>query len=130
MNTFICLPWFPRKPYPIPDRNGQNLYPFSDQKSAKTIPLWAAHTSIACKRETPPGRKEHRRFVAKISISPIVRVSKTVLSGFDARDSGFRNICQWNLDTVYYNRLWDSPFLKLYFGFQLQSQEQWIARQK
>ena len=27
------LPWFPRKPYPIPDQNGQSVYPISDQKA-------------------------------------------------------------------------------------------------
>ena len=47
-----------------------------------------------------PGRKEHRSFFEKISVLPYVRESKTVLSSFDARDSVFRNICQWNMDTV------------------------------
>ena len=98
-------PEFPRKLYPIPDRNGQNLHPFSDQKGAKTTPFGAAHTYMACKREYPPpsplGEKNTGdRFFGKISISPYARESNTVLSGFDARDSGFRNICQWNLDTV------------------------------
>ena len=48
------LPQFPRKRYPIPDKNGQNLYPFSDQKGAKTLTDGAAHTYIAYIREYPP----------------------------------------------------------------------------
>ena len=31
--------WFPKKPYPISDHNGQNLLPFSDQHDSKTIPF-------------------------------------------------------------------------------------------
>ena len=31
-------PVAPRKPNPIPDQNGQGLYPFSDQNGAKTLP--------------------------------------------------------------------------------------------
>ena len=49
------LPYFPRKPYPIPDQNGQSVYPFSDQNGAKTLPDGAAHTSIAYIREYTPG---------------------------------------------------------------------------
>ena len=29
--------------YPIPDQTGQSLYPFSDQKSATTLPFGAGH---------------------------------------------------------------------------------------
>ena len=36
--SFTPPPKFPLKPYPIPDQNGQNLYPFSDQKGAKATP--------------------------------------------------------------------------------------------
>ena len=41
INTFIQLRSrsFSRKPYPIPDQNGQNLYLFSGQKRAKTLPM-------------------------------------------------------------------------------------------
>ena len=48
----------PRKPYPIPDQIGQNLYPFSDQKGAKTLPKegGGAHTYIAYIRAFPPPR--------------------------------------------------------------------------
>jgi len=42
------------KPYPISDRNGQNLYPISDQKGSKTIPSGAANAHIAYLREYPP----------------------------------------------------------------------------
>ena len=41
------LPWFPRKLKPDLDKNGQNLYPFSDRNDAKTIPFGAADTYIA-----------------------------------------------------------------------------------
>ena len=41
------LPQFPGKLYPIPDQNGQNVYPFLDRKGAKTIPFGAAHTYMA-----------------------------------------------------------------------------------
>ena len=27
-----------KKPFPIPDQNGQSVFPFSDQNSAKTLP--------------------------------------------------------------------------------------------
>ena len=37
----------------IPDQKGQNLYPFSDQKGAKTVPVRAAHTYMAYIREYP-----------------------------------------------------------------------------
>ena len=39
---------------PDPDQNGQNLYPFSDQNGAKTIPFGAVHTFMAYIREYPP----------------------------------------------------------------------------
>ena len=51
------LQQFPRKPYPIPDQNGQSAYPFSDQNGAKTLPDGAAHTYIAYRREYPSGKK-------------------------------------------------------------------------
>ena len=35
-------------------KNGQNLYPFSDQNGAKTIPFGVAHTCMAYKREYVP----------------------------------------------------------------------------
>ena len=47
-NKYIhTLPKFPRKPYPIPDRNEQNLYLFSHLNGAKIIPFGAAHTFMA-----------------------------------------------------------------------------------
>ena len=60
-NTFIHYRSFLCKPYPIPDQNGQNLNPFSDQNGAKTIPFGAAHTYMAYMREYPPG--SHRNYV-------------------------------------------------------------------
>ena len=45
------ITWFPRKPNPIPDQNGQNLYPFLDQKGAKTQLVGAADTYMAYIRE-------------------------------------------------------------------------------
>ena len=47
------LPLSPRKPYPIPDQNGQSLYHFSDQNSTKTLFFGAAHTYIAYIGEYP-----------------------------------------------------------------------------
>ena len=46
--------YFPCKPYPMPDQNGQNLYLFSDQNGAKTLPFGAAHTYTAYIWECPP----------------------------------------------------------------------------
>ena len=43
----------PCNPEKIPDQNGPNLYPFSDQKEAKTIPFGAAHTHMDNIREYP-----------------------------------------------------------------------------
>ena len=40
-----CVPpskTIPREPYPIPDQNGQSVYPFSDLKGPKTLPDVAA----------------------------------------------------------------------------------------
>ena len=51
---FHTLPWFPRKPNPIPDQNGRSLHSFSDQKGPKTISFEAAHTYMAYIRECPP----------------------------------------------------------------------------
>ena len=42
-----------QKPYPIPTQNGQSLYPFSDQNSAKTLPFGAAHNYMGFIRESP-----------------------------------------------------------------------------
>jgi len=47
------LPYFPRKPYPIPDKNGQSLYPFSDQNGAKTIPFHGTYL-YALYKGVPP----------------------------------------------------------------------------
>ena len=48
INTFThSLVQFPRTPYPIPDQNGQGVYPFPDQLTApkpypmgRHIPIW------------------------------------------------------------------------------------------
>ena len=34
------LSYFSRKPYPIPDQNGQSLFPFSVKNSTKYLILW------------------------------------------------------------------------------------------
>ena len=39
----------------LKDQNRQNVYLFSDQNGAKTLPDWAAHIYIACIKEYPPG---------------------------------------------------------------------------
>ena len=62
MNTFIHYYKFPREPYLISHPNGQSLYPFSDQKGAKTLPFGEAHTYMAFMRQyrpPPPGAAEH-----------------------------------------------------------------------
>ena len=41
--------------YLIPDLNGQSLYPFLDQNSAKPLPFGAAHTYVTYIREYPSG---------------------------------------------------------------------------
>ena len=41
---------------PIPDKNGQSLYPFSDQSSALTLRLWGgAYLNGLCRGVKPPG---------------------------------------------------------------------------
>ena len=40
---------------PISDQNVENLYPFSDQNSSKTIPFRAVHTYIPDIGDYPPG---------------------------------------------------------------------------
>ena len=37
---------FVRKPYPIPDQNGQSLYPFSNQNGSKPCPLGRHKTTV------------------------------------------------------------------------------------
>ena len=54
LNTFIVT-LFPRKPHPTPDQTGQNLYPFLDQKDAKTLLVGAADIYMAYIRATPRG---------------------------------------------------------------------------
>ena len=51
----LYTPRFPRKPYSIPDQNGQSVYPFSEQNGAETPPDGAAHTYMTNMREFPPG---------------------------------------------------------------------------
>ena len=46
-NYVHTFPYFAPKPYPIPDQNGQSVYPFSDQKGPKAIPLRVAHIYMA-----------------------------------------------------------------------------------
>ena len=48
------FPQFLQKPYPIPDQNGQSVYPFSGQNGAKTLPNGVAHTYIVYVRVYPP----------------------------------------------------------------------------
>ena len=48
-------PVIPQKPYPIPDQNGQSVYPFSDKNGTKTLSDGVAHTYIAYTREYPRG---------------------------------------------------------------------------
>ena len=60
-------PYFPRKPHPIPDQNGQSVYPFSDQKGPKTLPFGAAHTYMAHTGEYPlEAFKSHMMFQCRV----------------------------------------------------------------
>ena len=60
MNTFIHFYEFPREPYPISHPNGGSLYPFSDQKGAKTLPIGEAHAYKAfIIKAVPPRAAEH-----------------------------------------------------------------------
>ena len=38
-----------KKPFPIPEQNGQSVFPFSDQNGTKTLPDWGGggHIPIA-----------------------------------------------------------------------------------
>ena len=47
------LSQFPRKPYPIPDQNGQSVFPFSVQIVPNTLSFGPAHTYMA-QGSTPP----------------------------------------------------------------------------
>ena len=60
--------YFPCKPYPMPDQNGQNLYLFSDQNGAKTLPFGAAHTYMAYIWECPPEKGSPKDSVTSISL--------------------------------------------------------------
>ena len=87
----------------------------NDSRSSRSCPK--RHLPIWLKKgSTPPlpGGKEHRSFFGKIFVSPYVRESKTVLSRFDARDSGFRNICQWNVGRFPFNKNSGLKFRKLH----------------
>ena len=50
-NTFIDTPVVPSK---TKDQSGQNLYPFSDQNAAKTIPFGEAYTYVIYISPPPP----------------------------------------------------------------------------
>ena len=58
INTFIDSRISLANHNPIPDQNGKNLYLFSNQNGAKTLPDWAVHTYIAYIREYPSGALE------------------------------------------------------------------------
>ena len=47
-------PVVPSKTITDSRQNGQNIYPFSDQNGAKTVPLGSAQTYMAYTRENPP----------------------------------------------------------------------------
>ena len=52
------------KPNPIPDENGQSVYPFSDQNGPKTLPDGEAHTSdMSYIREKPPSGRNPGNFL-------------------------------------------------------------------
>ena len=54
-NMFIhCRSSLTEKLYPIPDQNGQNVYPFLDRNGAIPILFGAAHTYMAYIREVLP----------------------------------------------------------------------------
>ena len=64
LSSFICwnwndryvnkLPYFPGKPNPIPDQNGQSLYPFQTE-TAQNYTLWGGtHLGGLYKEVTPP----------------------------------------------------------------------------
>ena len=59
-------PQFPRKPYSMPDQNGQIVCPFSDQNGTKTLPDGAAHTYMAYIREC---RDYFQNTISKQSLS-------------------------------------------------------------
>ena len=42
IDSVPSLKTIPQEPYPIPDQNGQSVYPFSDLKGPKTLPHVAA----------------------------------------------------------------------------------------
>ena len=52
------IPQFPRKPYTIPDQNGQTLYPFSNRNGTKQHTLWRGGIPIWFEKGSiflPPG---------------------------------------------------------------------------
>ena len=71
INTFMHSHSSPEHHHPLPNQNGQSVYPFSDQNGAKTLPGGAAHTYIAYIREYPPPRvfSVAQRFCSKEIVS-------------------------------------------------------------
>ena len=51
----------PAVPYPIPDQNGQSVFPFSDKIVPNSLSFGAAHAYIAYMGEYPPPPSSHHR---------------------------------------------------------------------
>ena len=55
--SFVCsCQRKPAVPYPIPDQNGQSVFPFSDKIVPNSLSFGAAHAYIAYMGEYPPPR--------------------------------------------------------------------------
>ena len=102
MNAFIHSFELPREPYPIPDPNGQTLYPFSYQNGAKPhplrrhIPIWLVHTSTTGSRVLCPVLLEKRDLSSGSAYLPQVRgkiktVTKLIFSETFSRMNRFEN---------------------------------------
>ena len=60
------LPWFPRKPYLIPDQIGESLYPAFRPKRSKNPTRWGGtYLYMAYIREYPLGVKDSRILIEK-----------------------------------------------------------------
>ena len=89
MNKYVHThPQFPRKPYPIPDQNGQSVNP--DQNGAKTGD-GAAHTYMAYIREyTPhPPRRKDFQLRAVFSFNFIIKSTLRKQATFRNLTTGF-----------------------------------------
>ena len=93
MGTETKLRSYTPVPYPIPDRNGQNVYPFSDQKAQKPYPL-GRHMPIMVLEEEEP------LLIYAAQGSPFRRKKLSVINGSPEQQSTKNHTKHMNITLI------------------------------